>query len=223
MDDETIFGSFPRTRTSRKAISTQLAIMDCLLLLLENRPIEKITVTDIVREAGITRSTFYVYFEDVYDVLSYIEANLTEHLPKPEAGALKTLSPSPSQPPTAEQCEIPNWYTEWFNYIEQFHRQFKALLGPHGNPQFPHKLRRAIRKAHRQQMDIEGFIGGDDQELLLNALSEFQLRFAKEIVSSPSEEKRAFAKKTGLLFINTFRIGGLYLRHINNDSENTPS
>lgn len=48
---------------------TKKLIMDCTLALAEKRPLNKITVRDIVEECGITRNTFYYYFHDIYDVL----------------------------------------------------------------------------------------------------------------------------------------------------------
>ncbi len=35
--------------------------------LIKENPLDKITVTDIVLKAGMTRQTFYRYFKDKYD------------------------------------------------------------------------------------------------------------------------------------------------------------
>ncbi|MEI3327292.1 MAG: TetR/AcrR family transcriptional regulator C-terminal domain-containing protein [Thomasclavelia sp.] len=39
--------------------------------LIKNRPLDKITVTDIVIKAGMTRQTFYRYFMDKYDLVNW--------------------------------------------------------------------------------------------------------------------------------------------------------
>ena len=39
--------------------------------LIKNRPLDKITVTDIVIKAGMTRHTFYRYFMDKYDLVNW--------------------------------------------------------------------------------------------------------------------------------------------------------
>ena len=44
---------------------TRKAIMDSCLRLLEDRPVDKITVKDIVEDCGINRNTFYYHFEDL--------------------------------------------------------------------------------------------------------------------------------------------------------------
>ena len=48
---------------------TKKAIMKCTLELAEKKSLKKITVKDIADECGITRSTFYYHFSDIYDVL----------------------------------------------------------------------------------------------------------------------------------------------------------
>ncbi len=48
---------------------TRKAIMQSTLELAENKSLKKITVKDIADACGITRSTFYYHFSDIYDVL----------------------------------------------------------------------------------------------------------------------------------------------------------
>lgn len=48
---------------------TRNAIIKSTLKLAESKPINKITVRDIVDDCGITRNTFYYHFRDIYDVL----------------------------------------------------------------------------------------------------------------------------------------------------------
>ena len=55
---------------------TRKIFVDVFCKLYETRPIEKITVKDIVEQAGYHRSTFYQYFQDVYDLQEYIENEL---------------------------------------------------------------------------------------------------------------------------------------------------
>ena len=48
---------------------TKKAIMETFLYLVEKKPLEKITVRDLVDECGVNRNTFYYYFQDIYAVL----------------------------------------------------------------------------------------------------------------------------------------------------------
>ncbi|MBQ8416550.1 MAG: TetR/AcrR family transcriptional regulator C-terminal domain-containing protein [Clostridia bacterium] len=48
---------------------TKKAIVEVTMQLAEQKPLNKITVRDIVEACGITRNTFYYYFHDIYEVL----------------------------------------------------------------------------------------------------------------------------------------------------------
>lgn len=58
---------------------TSKHIMLAFISLLENKSLQKITVTDIVKEANISRATFYSYFNNKDDVIEYtIEKHLND-------------------------------------------------------------------------------------------------------------------------------------------------
>jgi len=48
---------------------TKKAMMLSFLKLLNERPLEKITVKDIVEDCGVSRNTFYYYYQDIYAML----------------------------------------------------------------------------------------------------------------------------------------------------------
>lgn len=48
---------------------TKTAIMDAFLQLLDEMPMERITVQDIVQRCGVSRNTFYYHYGDVYALL----------------------------------------------------------------------------------------------------------------------------------------------------------
>ena len=48
---------------------TKKAIIESFLHLVGKKPLEKITVRDIVDDCGINRNTFYYYFQDIYAVV----------------------------------------------------------------------------------------------------------------------------------------------------------
>ena len=51
---------------------TKLWIADAMKRLLVKKPLEKIFVTDICKEAEIERPTFYYHFKDKYDLMAWI-------------------------------------------------------------------------------------------------------------------------------------------------------
>lgn len=59
---------------------TKHAIKQEFIALLEEKPIEKITVKRICEGAQINRATFYCYFDNPYDLLEKIENDLLDEL-----------------------------------------------------------------------------------------------------------------------------------------------
>lgn len=53
-------------------VSTKKAIIDSFMHLAAKKPLEKITVRDIVDHCGINRNTFYYHFQDIYAVLEAV-------------------------------------------------------------------------------------------------------------------------------------------------------
>ena len=60
---------------------TKKAILESFLHLVGKKPLDKITVRDIVDDCGINRNTFYYYFQDIYAVLEELCESLFESLP----------------------------------------------------------------------------------------------------------------------------------------------
>lgn len=63
----------------RSAIRSKTLIKKALATLMHEKELNKITVSDIIREADISRGTFYAHYPDIHSVLDQIE---TEELKK---------------------------------------------------------------------------------------------------------------------------------------------
>ncbi|MFC6175765.1 TetR/AcrR family transcriptional regulator [Companilactobacillus huachuanensis] len=51
--------------------TTESILIDALNIILQNKPIDKITVKDIVTECQLTRQTFYNHFSDIYELVEF--------------------------------------------------------------------------------------------------------------------------------------------------------
>lgn len=51
---------------------TRKAIMQSYLRLVRQKPLDKLTVKDIVEDCEITRNTFYYHFQDIYDLTAEV-------------------------------------------------------------------------------------------------------------------------------------------------------
>ncbi|MBR6780135.1 MAG: TetR/AcrR family transcriptional regulator, partial [Clostridia bacterium] len=63
-------------KDNRRVRYTKMVLRESLIELLKEKPINRITVTDICQHADLNRGTFYNYYCDAYDLLAQIEEEL---------------------------------------------------------------------------------------------------------------------------------------------------
>ena len=90
------------------ALITQRALSEALIKLLQDKPLNKITVNDIVSECGVARQTFYYHFQDIYDLLEWTLANDAAEL-------------------SAKMSESDSWYDRFYVIFSSMKAQ-KALM-----------------------------------------------------------------------------------------------
>lgn len=59
-------------RYETTSLQTKRLLGDTLKQLMQTKPFSKITVSELVRECGINRKTFYYHFEDIYALLHWV-------------------------------------------------------------------------------------------------------------------------------------------------------
>jgi len=59
---------------------TKRAIVESFVGLLNRKPLDKITVKEIVDDCGINRNTFYYHFEDIHALLTFVIDNEVERV-----------------------------------------------------------------------------------------------------------------------------------------------
>lgn len=132
-------------KKSPKSVQTRKKIIASYVSLLDEVDYNKVSVSALCKRAGIVRSTFYVYFSDIYDVIQYLEDALLVSFKKVDTAAL------------AERDErekvVTEWgfsitpplgFEEWFNVCEANRAGLRAMLGPHGDPYFEQKFRKEL-------------------------------------------------------------------------------
>ena len=115
---------------SSTAEQTRDNIKDAFWRLYTQKPIRKVSVTEVCTVAGYNRSTFYTYFHDVYDVLDAIE---TELIPVDEFTAVIMRGVSN---PEGSQAIL----SEFLSLFETCDAYFSVLLSRDGDPNFRSKL-----------------------------------------------------------------------------------
>ncbi|RYG72368.1 TetR/AcrR family transcriptional regulator [Lentibacillus lipolyticus] len=67
-------------KLDRRKKYTRMVLKDSLINLLKTKPISAITVKEICEQADINRSTFYTHYNDQFDLLEQIEAEIIADL-----------------------------------------------------------------------------------------------------------------------------------------------
>lgn len=102
---------------------TRQSLIDVFCELYCQKPIEKITVQEIANKSGYNRSTFYQYFTDVYNLLSFVENDILDYIRE--------------KMKNKEQADT--W--DILLLFEEKGACLNALLGDYGNIRFIEKLK----------------------------------------------------------------------------------
>lgn len=65
-----------RKTDDRRVLYTKMFLRESLLALMETKPVEKITPTELCRHAGINRNTFYAHYRSPEELLESIEEEI---------------------------------------------------------------------------------------------------------------------------------------------------
>lgn len=98
-------------------------------LINEKKELHKITVTELVKRAGITRGTFYTHYDDIYDVANDYQLETIELLMSDE-NILRSKD------------DIFNYFTEVFKCLKKNEDIYKMLLASNETLIFLEKLRK---------------------------------------------------------------------------------
>ena len=52
--------------------ATKRALAESLKRVLEEKPLDRITIADLTNDCGVNRQTFYYHYHDIYDLIEYI-------------------------------------------------------------------------------------------------------------------------------------------------------
>ena len=70
----------PETKIDRRVMYTKMFLKESLLELMKEKPVDKITPTELCRKANINRNTFYSHYYTPRDVLSEIETEVSNQI-----------------------------------------------------------------------------------------------------------------------------------------------
>ena len=116
--------------TDRRVRKTRALLRRSLAELLCEKSIREITVKELVERADINHSTFYLHYSDVYDMMEKIENGLVDDIEK-------LIEAHPVSP--FNEKSFP-FIEDIFVILAENRDICAALLGPHGDISFLHRI-----------------------------------------------------------------------------------
>lgn len=116
-------------KVDRRVRKTRKQLREGLARLLETKSIRDIKVKELVEEVDINRSTFYLHYSDIYDMLEKIEEELFQEI----QDAMQTH-------PISADAHSLDFIRQMFQIMEDNRAICKALCGPNGDMAFVSRM-----------------------------------------------------------------------------------
>ena len=125
-----------RVRKTREQLKIGLA------KLMERKSIREITVKELVEEVDINRSTFYLHYSDIYQMLDQIEEEMEQEV-------ISAIKNNPLDPLHATSYPF---ISQIFTFLSKNRDICRALLGPNGDMNFVEKMEKLIGETVLQSL-----------------------------------------------------------------------
>ena len=148
-----------------KTEQTKADLKEAFWRLYATKPIEKITVGEVCELAGYNRGTFYLHFQDLYDMLAGIEGELLEGMTNCVEACMQRLQRDSSKLSCVIACK------DVVLYYERNKPYITVLLSERGDPAFIHKLKADLKPLWRAYV----IDAGDRPEAEIDLILEYTL------------------------------------------------
>ncbi|KRN30499.1 TetR/AcrR family transcriptional regulator [Weissella halotolerans] len=129
---------------------TDQKIKEAFIQLIEEVGFNKLTISDIARQAGISRGTFYVHYVDKYDLLNKIEDTIFAELSQILADHLN----EPFLARTDDDIASSTYqaFSYCLNFVDSERATIRALFSQKGDPQFFERVKQLIEHLFSQKL-----------------------------------------------------------------------
>ena len=142
----------------RRIARTKFAIQDALVTLIKEKGFDSITVSDIVARANINRGTFYLHYQDKFDLLEKTEAEILKEIQQIflQANSLPTTDLN-----KAEQLQ--RLIIMLLEYVKEHANLMQAFFGLQGNYSFITR----VRSIAEQNLKLGSLSGLNEKNFLV--------------------------------------------------------
>lgn len=182
----------------RKINQTDLKIQTSFLQLLQDYNLNEVSINDICNQASINRSTFYRHFEDKYELLEIIEADLISQLSSISKSKIES---STSFSELANNLE--NYVDILLDVIQDNYEKLAILLSKKGDPNFHSILKQLLQSRMEESWNsvdrqIKPNTNGIDTKLAIDFIVASDMAIIEYTINNPEIEhnqiKRTFSQ-----------------------------
>lgn len=134
---------------------TRMVIRNSFIALLRDKPLAKVTVTEICKSAGINRATFYAHYSDPYCLLKSIEAELMANVTSGLGGAFSAIN-----------ADLQKTLTWVFEYIRDNAEICRVLLSDSSDTGFQAKVVAMLQEKFIDEWTAGRSVTAEDAEYL---------------------------------------------------------
>jgi AcrR family transcriptional regulator len=152
-------------KTDIRVQFTRKVLRDSLVELMKEKSILHISIREICETAGVSRSTFYTYYRDQYELLEQMEEETFIEFDK----VVKKYNPSGVMPAAKELTTL---IENALRYVAGNHNSIQVLLSENGESEFQRKFAKFLTDRLRQSRNT-GQVKALPDEQTLNYCSDF--------------------------------------------------
>ena len=126
-----------------RVIKTKKLIKTALSELIQEKGFDHVSITDLTQRANINRGTFYLHYQDKYDLLEKFENEVLDDINTNAENFRKSIKDIDFLGEDISN-EIKPFINKIFTYIKENYIIMKVILGPKSDMRFQNKIKKAL-------------------------------------------------------------------------------
>ena len=126
-----------------RVIKTKKLIKIALSELIQEKGFDHVTITDLTQRANINRGTFYLHYQDKYDLLEKFENEVLDDINTNAENYIKSIKDIDFLGEDFSN-EIKPFINKVITYIKENYIIMKVILGPKSDMRFQNKIKKAL-------------------------------------------------------------------------------
>ena len=126
-----------------RVIKTKKLIKTDLSELIQEKGFDHVSITDLTQRANINRGTFYLHYQDKYDLLEKFENEVLDDINTNAENFIKSIKDIDFLGEDFSN-EIKPFINKVFTYIKENYIIMKVILGPKSDMRFQNKIKKAL-------------------------------------------------------------------------------